>query len=75
MANSVGRQAERNRNSLVDKKQAEKVDAREVVQCSNDNCFLGLDVDITLVGSTDGCYIAKDVPNKTTNKNNKTLCI
>ena len=36
------------------KKRVKKVGAREVVQCLNDNFFLGLDVDIAFIGSSNG---------------------
>ena len=52
-----------------------KVGAREEVQCSNDNCFLGLDVNVALSGCPIGCYIVGDAPNIAKNKNNKTPCI
>ena len=56
-----------------------KVGAREVGQCLNDNCFLGLDTDIALSGSPDIRQIARAAPNiainKIINKNNKTPCI
>ena len=32
----------------MDKKGVKKVGAKEVVQCYNDNCFLGLDADVAL---------------------------
>ena len=42
--------------------------AREVGQCSNENCFLGLDMDVALDGNPDGLQKEKDAPNITTNK-------
>ena len=36
------------------KKPVKKLDAREVVQCSNGTPFLGLDVDVAFVGSPVG---------------------
>ena len=41
-----------------------KVGAKEVVQCSNDNYFLDLDVNDALSGNPLGCYAAGDVPAK-----------
>ena len=52
-----------------------KVGEREVVQCLNDNRFLGLGVDVALIGSPIRCQIVRDTPNKTTNKSYQTLCI
>ena len=79
MANSTKRQTGRNCNSFVIKKRAKKVGEREVGQCSKGNCFLGLDVDIALVGSPDGRQTARAAlniaKNKIINKNNKIPCI
>ena len=55
MAKSAGKKAERNCNSLADKKGVKKVGAREVVQCLKNNSFLGLDVYIAFAGSPVGC--------------------
>ena len=59
---------------LPTKKLVKKVGAREVVQCSNDNHFWGLDVDIALVRSPFRCCIASNAPNIATNKSNKIPC-
>ena len=80
MANSTGRKAGRNCDSPADKKRVNKVGAKEVVQCSNDNYFLGLDADIAFAGSpfsqnTIGDMALYTQPNIVTNKSNKTLCI
>ena len=50
-----------------------EIGAREVGQCLNDNCFLGLDVDVAFARSPDGHQTERAVPNIITNKNNKTL--
>ena len=47
---------------------------REMVQFSNDNPFLGLDVNISLADSQVGCCAARDAPNLAKNTNNKTPC-
>ena len=79
MANSTERQAGRNCNSIAIKKLVKKVGTREMGQCLNDNCFLGLDVNVALIGSPDRCYTERAalniVINKITNKNNKVPCI
>ena len=74
MAYSTGRKAERNCNSLAVKKGMKKVGAREVVQSSNYNCFLDLDVDVAFAGCPIGYYIVGGVPNIAINKNSKTPC-
>ena len=51
-----------------------KVGAREVVYCMNYNCFLGLDINVTLACSPVRHQIVRDVPNIAINKNDKTLC-
>ena len=48
---------------LCKKKRVKKVGEREVVQCFNDNCFSGLDIDIDLASSLFGCQIVRDAPN------------
>ena len=35
---------------IVGKKLVKKVGSKEVVQCSNEICFLGLDVNVALAG-------------------------
>ena len=60
---------------LKRKLEVKKVSAREVIQCSNDNCFLGLDIDVALTGSPARCQIARYAQKTTINKNNKTPCI
>ena len=48
-----------------------KIGAREVVQCPNNNCFLGLDVDVSLAGCPIGHQIVRDAPNIAINKKTK----
>ena len=62
MANSSGGEARRNCGSLAAKKRLKKIGAKEVVQCLNGNNFLGLDVNVALVGSLIGYCIAKNAP-------------
>ena len=49
-----------------------KVDAREVGPCLNDNCFLGLYVDVALVSSSDGPQTVRAAPNIATKQQTKT---
>ena len=51
-----------------------EIGAREVVQCSNNNCFLSLDIDIAISGCPIGCYTAENAPYIAINKINKTPC-
>ena len=68
------RKDERNCGSLADKKRVKKVGAKEMVQCQNDNYFLGFDINVALTGSQVGCHIARDASTLATNKCNRTLC-
>ena len=74
MSNSAIGKGGRNCGSLWGQKLVKKVGAKEVVWCLNDNCFLGLDIDVALAGSLIGCHAAENSPNIATNKSNKTQC-
>ena len=74
MANSAVGKAGRNSGSLADKKGVKRVGAKEVVQCSNENCFLGFNIDVALAGSPVGHHTDRYSPNIATNKSIKTPC-
>ena len=52
----------------------EKVYTGEVVQCPNNNCFSGLNIDVALIGSPIVHQIVRDAPDIATYKNNKAPC-
>ena len=74
MVYSAAGKAGKKYDSLADKKGMKKIGAREVVQCSNDNCFLDLDVDIALSGRPVGYCTVGEVLIIATNKRNKIPC-
>ena len=59
---------------LWTKKKLKKVGAKEMVQCLNDNHFLGLDIDIALASSPIWCHTTRNAPNIALNKSKKIPC-